>query len=556
MVRKISRRQVLVGASLLLPVAGGMSANASSEVKFAHGVASGDPDSTSVVIWTRVSQFDKPVAVNWLVSTDRTFKVIVDKGTYQTAIHRDYTVKVIVGNLKAGQTYYYKFIAEGTSSCIGRTKTLPVGHVEQLVLAVASCSNFSFGYFNAYEAIAQDESVDVVVHLGDYIYEHGVDGYGGKVGKRLGRNHDPRYETVSLKDYRIRHGQYKADECSQMMHAQHPLIVIWDDHESTNNPWMQGAQSHQAAEGEWLERREASLKAYFEWMPIRDPAEGVALEEYWRHYKFGDLISLITLESRHTGRSKQISYQDHLEKILTEKNVETFLKTVLGEDKREMLSEQMKGFLASELAESVSAGRTWRIIGNQTVMAKSVVPDISAPIFDGVFSKLLSKLTGYSLRLLRGLLRLGKLGLPSNLDAWDGYPVAREGFYKIAKEAGVRDLLVLSGDSHSYWANALFDNEDQAMGLELGTTGISSPGSLLSFGKERHKQFDDANVARNKEIIWVDGRHVGYIRLVVSHEVAHADFVTVSNVKSRKYEINIVHKLDIKNVNGILKYLS
>jgi len=161
---------------------------------------------------------------------------IVATGSVPTQQSRDYTVKVVVRGLDPGQQCFYDFQASGESSIIGRTKTLPVGHVENLVFAVVTCSNYAFGYFNAYEAIANDLSVDLVVHLGDYIYEHGVDGFGADVASRIDRAHVPSHETLTLDDYRKRHAQYKTDASSQAMHAQQPLIVIWDDHETANNP--------------------------------------------------------------------------------------------------------------------------------------------------------------------------------------------------------------------------------------------------------------------------------------------------------------------------------
>jgi len=144
--------------------------------------------------------------------------------------------------------------------------------------------------------------------------------------------------------------------------------------------------------------------------------------------------------------------------------------------------------------------------------------------------------------------------LPEDLDIWDGYPAARERFYQIARAAGARDLLVLSGDSHSYWANSLFDAPGLAMGVELGATGVSSPRSLRALGAEGMRRFDELNAANNKEIEWTDGRHLGFIRLRINHERAHADFVTVSDVESRRYTTRTVHAVDIVRADGTLRY--
>ncbi|MCH7817147.1 MAG: alkaline phosphatase D family protein, partial [Proteobacteria bacterium] len=225
--RKITRRQAIlaVSSALLLPVACSQSTPVQNRpgAIFAHGVASGDPDQSSVVIWTRVSEIEAVVEVDWVVATDAEFIDVVARGRYTTDQGRDHTVKIVVDNLDPGQEYFYQFAVNGSTSAVGRTHTLPVGHIEQLVLAVVTCSNYPFGYFNAYDAIANDPSIDLVVHLGDYIYEYDADGFGGEAGKRIGRIHDPRHETVSLDDYRKRHAQYKSDQGSLAMHAAHPL---------------------------------------------------------------------------------------------------------------------------------------------------------------------------------------------------------------------------------------------------------------------------------------------------------------------------------------------
>ena len=553
MTHQITRRQVLklVSGSMLLPIAcSHLPSPQLIDPIFSHGVASGDPDQTSLVIWTRVSRSKIPVKVSWFVSTDAAFKQVVSEGQYTTDEQRDYTVKVVVNKLTPGQRYFYKFEVKGVSSNVGQTRTLPVGHVKELTFAVATCSNFPFGYFNAYDAIANDASIDLVIHLGDYIYEYGVDGYGGESGKRLDRNHQPSHEILNLDDYRQRHAQYKTDEGSLAMHARHPLIVMWDDHETANNPWMGGAQNHQENEGGWEERRTASLQAYYEWMPIRVPANHGEKKEYWRHYKFGDLASLITLESRHTGRSHQVSYKEHLSNIDTTEKAQKFLHSVVGAPDRNMLSHEMEKFLKSELEESVQANRRWRIIGNQTVIAKSLSPKINDPFFD----MLRKNLSAEGIDKLDGLAHLGKFDLPADLDTWDGYPFAREQFYQVAKNAGVHDLLVLSGDSHSYWANQLFDDNNQSMGVELGTTGITSPRSLMKLGEEAMQHYDKLNAECNKEIIWADGRHRGFIRLHIDHHGGHADFIAISNVDTRNYETKSIHSVNIVNNGSMLHF--
>ncbi|MCP3673771.1 MAG: alkaline phosphatase [Gammaproteobacteria bacterium] len=555
MTKKLTRREALkvVSKSVILPVSGTQLLAKPSKLspQFMHGVASGDPDQSSVVIWTRVSTVDESIIVNWFVATDAAFTQGVKRGQFATDKSRDYTVKIVATDLEPGVTYFYKFEVKGAISPIGQTKTLPTGHVEQLGLAIATCSNYPFGYFNAYDAIAKDPTIDMVVHLGDYIYEYSTDGYGGETGKRLGRNHLPSHEILSLDDYRMRHAQYKTDKGSIAMHARHPLIVIWDDHETANNPWKEGALNHQANEGDWYARRAASLQAYYEWLPIRDPANSKDRSKYWRHYKFGDLASLITLESRHTGRNKQISYDEHLPTIKNKEQAKQFLHDVIEAPNRNMLSEEMQAFLKTELKESVSSGRKWRIIGNQSVIAKSIAPNLDEPVFSDFIN---TSSDDYTKKSLEQRTQLGKFELPSDLDSWSGYPDARERFYQIAKDAGANDLLVVSGDSHSYWQNVLFDANEQSMGVELGSTGISSPRSIMSAGADIMKRYDELNTAKNKEIVWSDGRHRGFIRLQINHSGAHADYMTVSNVETLKYNSKIIHSVNIVNTEGSLTY--
>ncbi len=555
MANRITRRQAVLGVSstLLLPAACSQAPirRAEAGAVFAQGVASGDPDTTSVVIWTRISESNGPVAVDWYVAADPEMLNVVSHGQFTTGTHRDYTVKPVVAGLQPGEHYFYQFVVNGISSVVGRTRTLPVGHLDRLVLAIATCSNYPFGWFNAYEVIANDDDVDLVVHLGDYIYEYRVlGGYGGATGRRIGRNHKPRHEIVSLDDYRTRHAQYKGDPGSLAMHARHPLVVIWDDHESANNPWMEGAENHQLNDGNWLARRTASMQAYYEWMPIRDPGPGDTWEQYWRHFKFGDLASVITLESRHTGRSEQYKWSGRLDGFDDAADAHAFYDNVVGAPERNMLSTEMERFLRTELAESVRAGRRWRIIGNQSVMARMRMPNLNEPFFEN----LNNQLDRSGRKLLDDLTQLGNLDLPGDLDAWDGYPAARERFYQVAKDAGATDLLVVSGDSHSYWANALYDDDGVSMGVELGSTGITSPRSLLDLSDEGLAQWEKRMTAHNKEVVWAEGHYRGFIRLDITHAGAHADFVTVTNVESRDYETKIVHSIDIESTDETLRY--
>jgi len=535
---------------LLVPAACTTTATRDTADVFVHGVASGDPDATSVVLWTRISGFNSSVIVDWRIASDADFRNIVADGDFRTHAGRDYTVNVVADNLKSGTEYFYQFSVGTTLSSLGQTKTLPVGHVDKLAIAVATCSNYPFGFFNAYEDIANDEDIDLVVHLGDYIYEYDKNGYGGDAGKKIGRVHKPEHEIITLSDYRERHAQYKSDAGSRAMHGRHPLVVIWDDHETANNPWMGGAQNHQADEGDWQERRSASMTAYYEWMPIRAPEAGTPRENYWRHFKFGDLLSLVTLESRHTGRSLQIDYGD-LSRFNSPSEAQHFFSTVVGAPDRNFLSVEMETFLSGELRDSVESGIRWRLIGNQSILAKMIAPKLNAPAFD----KLRNSADDSTLNTLNNRAQVGALDLTDDLDSWSGYPAARERFYQTAKSAGANDLLVISGDSHSFWANTLRNDRGENMGLELGSTGITSPSSLLALGIEGAAAFDQLNQAQNPDIVWTDSLNRGYIKLEINQREVKADFIAVSNVASRDYESRVIHTERIASANGQLHYI-
>lgn len=517
---------------------------------FQHGIASGEPSADGILLWTRINQNNELTpTVSWQLATDPEFKKIVQSGQQSTNAQQDFCIKVAVKQLKPGAQYFYRFQYQGITSEPGRTRTLPTGELRQLCLAVASCSNFPFGYFNAYEVMAADQDIDFVLHLGDYIYEYGVEGYGGTTGKAINRDHQPSHEIISLADYRQRHAQYKSDTASRLLHASHPIIAIWDDHESANNPYMGGAQNHQSSEGSWEKRRAASLQAYYEWMPIHTPASGVKLESLWRSFEFGNLASLVTLETRHTGRNKQIDYSEHLAAIKTTEDRDYFLQNILGQPNRTMLSPEMESFYQRETQRSLSTGKHWRLLGNQIPMARTHVPDlrkVSDKNKDGSYDPVAQKHAQFR--------QLGEFNLPLYLDTWDGYPAAREAFYQINKDLGAQDLLVLTGDSHSFWANQLFDATGQAMGLELGTAGITSPGDFEGYGADTATLMDKLIAQHNPEIYWTDGQHRGFIKLSLTQKQAKAEFITVDNILTEQYQVNRLKTLIIEKQGKSIIY--
>lgn len=546
----ITRRTTLAGISAAAAAAVLPRGAAATGSPFQHGVASGDPDATSVVLWTRVNAA-APLAVEWELAADSKFARIVQRGVVQTGPDRDFTVKALAEGLTPGGRYYYRFRAMGALSPVGRTRTLPVGKLERLGIALASCSNFAFGFFNAYDAIARDQAIDFVLHTGDYIYEYGADSWGGDVAKRIGRVHQPANEIVSLYDYRTRHAQYKTDAGSQAMLAAKPLLACWDDHESANNPWVGGAQNHQPdKEGDWAARREASIRAYFEWMPVREPGAGRSRMQFWRTYAFGDLATLSTLETRHSGRAEQIDYMPFSKTIASHADALAMERDLIGAPGRMMLAPELEADLGAAWTRSKELGQPWRLIGNPMPIARTRVPDV-------VSLGLIPDPAGQDKPSFaaQALAWKGKWNLPLSPDTWDGYEWARERLYAQARAAGADDLVFLTGDSHSFWANRLADAAGRSAGIELGTAGISSPGDFIESGFDpvTAGKLDAAFAEHNPEVVWTDNLHQGYVRLVLGRTGAIASFVAVNTVLSTRYRSQVIRRFGITRGAGGLE---
>lgn len=517
---------------------------------FAHGVASGDPGPRSVVIWSRLSTTGNgPVVVKWELSDDDNFSSIARQGEVITGPSRDWTVKAQPGNLDPAKTYFYRFRFADTVSPTGRTKTLPAGAVDQARFAVISCSNYPFGYFNVYDLIARQDDLDAVIHLGDYIYEYGREGYGGQAGAALGREHEPAHEIVSLGDYRQRFAQYRSDAASQAMHARHPLIPIWDDHETANNSWKEGAENHQPeTEGEWNARKRAALQAYYEWMPVREPE--TSPEAFFRSYSFGDLLTLTALETRLMARAAQFEYSAIVPTLKSPEDVQNFRDNILWDETREMLGQAQMDFIDRTFRDSVAAGQPWRLIANQIIMAKVTSPDLSPHMTEEDIVALEREWSEG-----RAFVEFSKLGLPSNLDAWDGYPAARERFYQMAQSAGADGMIVVTGDTHTWWANDLVTKEGTPVGVELGVHSVTSPSPYRKeFLGGKGEEYALLTNRENKDVRYLSGDDHGFIDLTITREKAEAIFHAVDSVETQNYNAFKKAGFEIDKKSGAARF--
>lgn len=546
--------------------------------QFQYGVASGDPYSDSVVLWTQVTTHDATANVSWEVATDLAFENVVDSGVATTNGDRDYTVKVIADGLDAGQTYYYRFTHNGQTSDVGTTKTLPEVGVESVNLAVVSCANFERGYFNPFQVIAEGD-YDAIVHLGDYIYEYETKGY-SNADATYTRSHLPRHEILSLDDYRERYATYHTDEGLIAARQSAPMIAIWDDHETANNAYATGAQNHSASEGPWTQRVDNALQAYYEWVPIRDPASGDRTDAD-RSFEFGDLLDLHMLETRLQARSEELSLPgatdvtSRVTEIVSDVDLVSQYATMLGvsptgAEFESALVEAVTGeLIQATLVEAATGARTmagqvqlselidriepsdaiWQILGSPTQMARlnmpidyltglggaiaavgaGVAPDVSfiEPYQTAVVQALAGDPTA-----LNAIQAAPKM--PESFDNWGGFGAEREAILAYA-EANNLNLLTIAGDSHNAWAGDLTLADGTIVGHEFGAPGISAPGfdqvnQLLDVS-----QVDDLYPVLIDDIRYVDFTSKGFLDLNVTREQAIGTFKYVDTVFDQTY---------------------
>ncbi|ENW93399.1 alkaline phosphatase D family protein [Acinetobacter sp. NIPH 298] len=564
MTAKISRRELiqksLFGFGALSLSAGFTGCNNSSDkesnalkVSFDHGVASGDPLQDRVILWTRLSPNDSSsrLQVTWEIALDDQFKQIVKTDKVTTAAAQDFTVKVDATGLTPNQNYYYRFIFGDKKSPVGQTKTLPTS-TSKVSFAVCSCSNYPAGYFYVYREMAK-QNVDVVIHLGDYIYEYGADGYASEDAAKLGRSlaADNSQEIIKLDDYRKRYALYRSDKDLQALHQRHPFIVIWDDHELANDTWKEGAENHQENEGSFLERKLAALQAYFEWMPIRPVSETDHLNIY-RQFDFGNLVQLTMLDTRILARDKQLDYADYL--TASGLDIQKFQQD-LTNPARTLMGYTQRDWLLGKLQQSTA---TWNVLGQQILMTKMLIPaelllSLAEITSGNPSTDTLNQMTTQITELVTLKMRL-KQGDPSlteqekarvltvapyNLDAWDGYFAEREILYGTLAQLK-KKVVVLAGDTHNAWSSNLYSKDGAFVGVELATSSVSSPGmeKYLNIPTAQLQQFEFAFTALIDELNYCNLNQRGYLMVQFDETQVQSQWIYVDSIKTAEYTVD------------------
>lgn len=441
---------------------------------FYHGVESGDPTEDHVILWTRVTPDTATIGdieVFWQIATDTGFTNIVNYGKTLATEDNHYCAKVDVCGLQPSRFYYYMFNALGRNSIVGRTKTAPsaTSDNDSVRFAVVSCASWEHGYFNAYESISNRNDVDAVLHLGDYIYEYASGDFTGNVA---GRTYDPPTEATTEIGYELRYSQYKLDDQLRRIHQLFPFITVWDDHETANDSWREGAQNHTpGTEGNFLDRKRYSTSTYFKWMPIRkpDPQDTIRI---FRKLRYGKLLDLVMLDTRLYDRDEQ---------NLSARNDST----------RHMMGPAERAWFFQQLDDTSTR---WKIIGNQVMMAPLQI-----------------------------------FGQPVNADQWDGYNYERTLIENHILNTPVKNVVILTGDIHTSWCNDVpgpnYVSQTGAgsVCVEFVGTSVTSLNSPLPVGSSIIRGL-------NPHMKYINLDDHGYYELDIKKGKTQADYTFISTV--------------------------
>lgn len=535
----INRRYLLATAGfgiggLMLPGGAAMAQTLLGLTGFTHNVASGEPGPDSVLLWTRyVNPTGGPSKVRVEISESRDFVKIAGGGQMVTGPWRDHTVKITVDNLAPGKWHWFRFIApDGSISPVGRTKTLPVGKAAKFNIAIFSCSNLGFGEFNAYGHAAARDDIDLVLHMGDYIYEYGRGGYDG--GAKFAARIFPSDEILTLADYRLRYASYRADPQLQALHANFPMIPNTDDHEGANDSWEGGAQNHTADEGDWSARRNAAMQVWREWLPVG--------EQPWKEYPIGDLATYFRTDTRMVARSKSYFHGDLMRAADPAKAFAEFRDGAWRDPAMTMFGSEQESWLFSAIKRNKS---TWAVLGSGTNMGYNYTPENAADWFP-------KDAPERTRNFVRQGIAAAKAGLPYNLDNWGGYPVARARLLAAAQKADA-NLVVVTGDSHNGWAFDL-PQDGKPAGVEFGGHSVSSPGFESATQGTDPKDIARALLETNtQELRFVDTSNRGYMHLSLTPQAATNEWVFMETVKDLSLATKPGNKMKVRPGRKVLE---
>jgi alkaline phosphatase D len=487
----VSRRLFLAYTASLsaIPLLGRQARGAQRKLIFGSdpfrvGVASGDPASDSVVLWTRLAP--KPlepgggmptedVEVQWEIASDDAMRKVVRRGTTVASQKLAHSVHVEAGNLEPGRWYWYRFRAGDAESPIGRTRTMPAADStpDMLRFAFASCQHYETGLYTAYDHMAK-EDVDLVFHLGDYIYE-------GAAHKNAVRKHHGA-EIFTVDDYRIRHAQYKSDPLLQTMHARCPWVVTWDDHEVDNNYAGDSSENLKTTPAEFLKRRAGAYQAYYEMMPLRSTSlpSGPNMQLY-RNVSFGRLAAFNVLDTRQ-HRSDQPGNKEMMD-----------LEALSRHRKATILGKAQLGWLQQSLAESPAM---WSVLAQQVLMATL---DYEKGKKEGYYS-----------------------------DGWPAYIFEKQRLMQFMADRKINNLVVITGDFH---ANIVSDLRVDDRKAEMPIVGTEFIGTSISSAGDGEDQRDtrDSLLAENPCLKFVNDQR-GYPLCTVTPKEWRTDFRVVEYV--------------------------
>lgn len=488
----------------------GQKTNSPPNPQFSHGVASGDPLPDGVLLWTRVtptaeatpgSGLGPDAMVKWEVAADPGFRRVVARGTSNTGAFRDHTVKAEPRGLQPATTYWFRFSLGRSNSPVGRTRTAPAAgaSVDRLRIGVVSCSNLQAGWFSSYRHLAARGDLDLVLHLGDYVYEYAPGEYQAR--DVVVRPHGPAAEMTELEHYRRRHAQYKTDPDLQALHSAAPFVVTWDDHESANDAWSGGAENHtEGAEGTWTVRRAAAQQAYAEWMPVRYENGG----DLYRRLTFGSLASISMLDLR--------SYRSQQAGNMVDPAIGSPGRTITGDA-------QMSWLLDGLTAQDAQ----WKLVGNPVMITPIRFPSTLSTSEIGAMEQLLGTTTID--------------GVPYNVDQWDGYTADRSQVLKHLRDNGVTDTVFLTGDIHSGWACDLpadpltYPASGNSVATELVCTSVTSDNldDILDVPpRTASLAVEEAFKANNPHVKYLDFDSHGYSVLDVTPSGVRMDWYVLS----------------------------